>query len=215
MTCNVSAYFNVAQCSCPFSPSEGYHTGPHPALPCFHLTLRVTPADGHNLKACSVCMLACSCQGCPAQAALTPEACSMACYLYRQGCATSLHHPGVLHSSAVGIAAVRICPDPLHSCDRARELNCSSATLCCVNRFRVAGQAEADAQQCNQQLQKQVQQLQQQLQDQGSVLADTKKQVLVFLFPVHRTLCHEAPPLPSVGKGHVIEHLVHQSNNRF
>ena len=42
----------------------------------------------------------------------------------------------------------------------------------------MAGQAEADAQQRNEQLQRQVVQLQQQFQDQGCVLADTKKQVL-------------------------------------
>lgn len=50
--------------------------------------------------------------------------------------------------------------------------------MCCVGRFRVAGQAEAEAQQRNEQLQRQVVQLQQQFQDQGCVLADTKKQVL-------------------------------------
>lgn len=50
-----------------------------------------------------------------------------------------------------------------------------------MSRFRVAGQAEADAQQRNEQLQRQVLQLQQQLQDQGCVLTDTKEQVCFLL----------------------------------
>ena len=50
--------------------------------------------------------------------------------------------------------------------------------LCCENRFRLAGQAEAEAQQRHQHLQEQVLQLHQQLEDQGCVLAHTKKQVL-------------------------------------
>lgn len=62
-----------------------------------------------------------------------------------------------------------VAGDTLCSCDGAS---------CCVSRFRVAGQAEAEAQQRNEQLQRQVAQLQQQFQDQGCVLADTKKQVL-------------------------------------
>ena len=50
-----------------------------------------------------------------------------------------------------------------------------------MDRFRLAGEAEAEAQQRNQHLQKHVLQLQQQLEDQGCVLADTKKQVLFLL----------------------------------
>lgn len=54
-------------------------------------------------------------------------------------------------------------------------------TVYCLYRFRVAGQAEADAQQHKAQLQKQVVQLQQQLQDQASVLVESKEQVCCHL----------------------------------
>ena len=57
---------------------------------------------------------------------------------------------------------------------------CLSATLCCVNRFRLAGEAEAEAQQRNQHLQTHMLQLQQQLKDQDCVLAGTKKQVFLL-----------------------------------
>lgn len=62
---------------------------------------------------------------------------------------------------------------------------CLSATLCCLNRFRLAGAAEAEAQQRKQHLQTHVLQLQQQLKDQERVLADTKKQVFFLLVSVY------------------------------
>ena len=66
---------------------------------------------------------------------------------------------------------------------------CLSATLCCVNRFRLAGEAEDEAQQRKQHLQTHVLQLQQQLKDQECVLADTKEQVFfLFVFAYRSTL---------------------------